>query len=1650
MARRDVDLVIKAKDDAAKVVDRITKALNDFQEGTKKLDQGAERSGNALADLGAAIAKIDKALTDTSGAEKLGTSLDQAAKSLARLESKMEATEATVRGQEQALKRASAETERYTAKMTGANAALDRQKAAVAQAKRDQKSLAAAQSESAAAVDKLASRQSKLPAQIEKQSAAVQKARSRYEQLAQSIKETEAPSQTLRNQFEASERSVTKKTARLQQLQSELNQVEGELRAASSAVAIFGGRSEQAARNMARQEAVLEKIGQNYTNLKQQVSSSAGVQKKLQKELSDTNNELAKQGGALQRAEKDYVDLAESVGKADAALSQFADSSLAELSGQLRRQKRATLEAKREWKGAEARVKELAQATRAAVAPSEELNRAFREARANAATAKQQYQLNRVALHEIGQASRGAGRDMQSLQAASAKVAASQERLSNSLQQTAQRTQRVSNETRRTDQVMRRHTSTVSRLAAAYQQFYGDTRRSLSLLQRIRGEVLSLVAAYGGLFAAIEVIRGTVQATQTLAGVTARLKAAFGSEANATKELEFLRREADRLGVSFVNLANEYSKFAVATQGTNLEGQATRDIFRGVAEAARVNRSSQEELQGVFVALTQIVSKGAVQMEELRQQLGDRLPGAVRIMADSLNIGTDELVKMMEQGQITADALVPFAKELQERFGPGLEESLESTAASIGRLSTAAFNAMTLIGESGFIEGFQRLVDQMTETLNSAQFESFAERVGAAMGQLFEMIAFGVENFDILIAAISAFLGLRLTPFVIAGAGALGQFATQAVGAVAALRGVSAAGATTTSTMYALGAAVGRLRIAFLALLGTTGIGLVVAAIAAGLSLWATSTKDATEALSDHRDMVDSVRKAYDDAGGSVDKWAKAINGVTFSQAVGNFERLRQELQSAREEATDFNVGRDDSVGQQVKNLITLFREGGISADAYKRALEEIAEADPTVSRSDIARLQDAADETKELARATDEAQAQMILLNENSSDAAKEVAKEVLGLGAAFDEAAEAATAAAKKAERYEKAMSELRDRIPQVKRELDFLEESTAIEGFLQQSIQAASTWGEIGDAIRAAGQAQKALNKDFAEGISGLSGASSGAEAAAAILRDSEGFTPTPQWDVNAFRAGYGSDTITLADQTVKAVTKGMRVSVEDANRDLLRRINREFLPSARNEIGASRFDALTPQQQGVLTSITYNFGNLPDSVAEAVRSGMSDSGIAQTIRNLGARGLSGTKYEDGARKRSNEEAALFESGVGIEQAIKRQEQQAEQARRERERAAEERAEQAEATSETIANNDFALEQQRLKNEGLERQAVIEKAIRDAKAENPNIAQRELDVIARQAGALFDKQQAEKQILTTKEKAQQAEARVNQILQQRQALEAQRDLAMQSGEVDRATELTEGMMALNDQLRQAIDNAIRMWEAVGGGASETAIAQLRLARDQASKFGQDAQDSYIQWDRVGNLLQTGLTNAAMNFAKAIGEGKTAGEAARQAFLQFASDFLIQIGKMIVQQAILNALKAAFGGSPFGALMGFGAGHTGGLVGSTRVGSGNRTRRVDPSVFTSASRYHSGGMIGLAPNEVPIIAKKGEEMLTEDDPRHMLNGGGKGGDSGGKKRPLSIINAFDSSDVLEQAAASQAGSDVLMNFIRSNRDTIRAELDE
>lgn len=127
----------------------------------------------------------------------------------------------------------------------------------------------------------------------------------------------------------------------------------------------------------------------------------------------------------------------------------------------------------------------------------------------------------------------------------------------------------------------------------------------------------------------------------------------------------------------------------------------------------------------------------------------------------------------------------------------------------------------------------------------------------------------------------------------------------------------------------------------------------------------------------------------------------------------------------------------------------------------------------------------------------------------------------------------------------------------------------------------------------------------------------------EQATGLLKNFEGFSNKAYWDVNAYRTGYGSDTITKAYGTIVKVQKGMIINKEDAERDLARR-TREFANTARQNVTANVWDKLSPNAQAALTSYAYNYGSLKNSqsvVKAAARS--AETGdmnyLANAIRN-----------------------------------------------------------------------------------------------------------------------------------------------------------------------------------------------------------------------------------------------------------------------------------------------------------------------------------------------------------------------------------------------------------------------------------------------
>ena len=250
-------------------------------------------------------------------------------------------------------------------------------------------------------------------------------------------------------------------------------------------------------------------------------------------------------------------------------------------------------------------------------------------------------------------------------------------------------------------------------LAGAWERLSG---RSQALTRRIGGVRAALISL-GAVAVTARIARSGIEIER----LESRFRAATGSVQAARRELEFTRQEAERLGIDFRSAAHAYSGFAAAARGTALEGEQTRQIFIAVSEASRVMGLSAGDTAGVLTALQQIISKGTVQAEELRGQLGERLPGAFQIAARAMGVTTAELGKMLERGEVMAEDLLPkLAAELRKTFGPEVESAAETADAAFKRLGNAIDELEASIARSGLLDFLADAAKLAAEVIDAA------------------------------------------------------------------------------------------------------------------------------------------------------------------------------------------------------------------------------------------------------------------------------------------------------------------------------------------------------------------------------------------------------------------------------------------------------------------------------------------------------------------------------------------------------------------------------------------------------------------------------------------------------------------------------------------------------------------------------------------------------------------------------------------------------------------------------------------------------------------------------------------------------------------------------------------------------------------
>lgn len=209
----------------------------------------------------------------------------------------------------------------------------------------------------------------------------------------------------------------------------------------------------------------------------------------------------------------------------------------------------------------------------------------------------------------------------------------------------------------------------------------------------------------------------------------------FGGD--AANQMAFIEAEANRLGVSVRESSKGFAQLAAATKST-LSIKQTQELFTATAEAASALGLDAQKTGRLLKALSQIASKGTLSAEELRQQMGEHLPGAFDLAAKSMGITTQQLNKMLEQGEIAAKDFLPgFAEELRRTFHEGAMNNANSEIAQSTRnlnlwekqlkLSGDTLKSITTPATGALLTKWDQLTDAISDGILS--FTHTAEEV---------------------------------------------------------------------------------------------------------------------------------------------------------------------------------------------------------------------------------------------------------------------------------------------------------------------------------------------------------------------------------------------------------------------------------------------------------------------------------------------------------------------------------------------------------------------------------------------------------------------------------------------------------------------------------------------------------------------------------------------------------------------------------------------------------------------------------------------------------------------------------------------------------------------------------------------------------
>lgn len=244
--------------------------------------------------------------------------------------------------------------------------------------------------------------------------------------------------------------------------------------------------------------------------------------------------------------------------------------------------------------------------------------------------------------------------------------------------------------------------------------------------------------------ALVDIAGRAVETKKKFDSLIPSLAAFTGSVELAGDVADRLAGIADRLQAPLADVIQPFLRISAALKETSLSLREQSDLFESALLTVRAFGLGTSETSRLITGFAQVAGKGTLQMEELRQQIGEVAFNALPALSKALGVSLPQLFADVAAGTVDAEtALRGLASGLREANEAAGLAQLDTLRGDLGALARESEKAQLALAD-GLEPGLRALVQASTEFLaaNRELIAGLGELGSTALDKLGGLVAF--------------------------------------------------------------------------------------------------------------------------------------------------------------------------------------------------------------------------------------------------------------------------------------------------------------------------------------------------------------------------------------------------------------------------------------------------------------------------------------------------------------------------------------------------------------------------------------------------------------------------------------------------------------------------------------------------------------------------------------------------------------------------------------------------------------------------------------------------------------------------------------------------------------------------------------------